>query len=152
STTRANLTGLEAGGKANVIPSGAWATIDMRPLPGEAEAAMATIRQLAGPKIEIEPIFQSVALELPMDTPLVAAMRQALTAADPEAAVLPYMLAGGTDGKALSRLGIDSYGFAPLRLPADFDFTAMFHGVDERVPIEAIRWGAHVLDDFLMRS
>jgi acetylornithine deacetylase/succinyl-diaminopimelate desuccinylase-like protein len=106
---------------------------------------------LAGPNVEVEPIHEDRALEAPFEVPLVAAMRSALEQADPGAPVWPYMLAGGTDGKGLARLGILSYGFVPLRLPADFDFTAMFHGVDERVPVDALRWGAGVLDAFLMR-
>ena len=72
-------------------------------------------------------------------------MKAALLAEDPGAAILPYCLSGGTDNKALSRLGITGYGFAPLRLPADLDFAPMFHGIDERVPVDAIRFGARVL-------
>ncbi|MDR1633670.1 MAG: M20/M25/M40 family metallo-hydrolase [Bifidobacteriaceae bacterium] len=144
-----NLTSLAAGGKVNVVPSTATATVDLRPLPGDADSALALVEQLAGRSVRVEPINLDIALEAPLDVPLVAAMKAALTQADPGAAVLPYMLAGGTDGKALARLGIASYGFVPLRLPAGFDFTAMFHGVDERVPVESLRWGAGVLADFL---
>ena len=63
--------------------------------------------------------------------------------------MLPYTLSGGTDNKSLSRLGIRGYGFAPLRLPADLDFAGMFHGVDERVPSDALRFGTRVLDRLL---
>ena len=77
-------------------------------------------------------------------------MRAALLAEDPGAAVLPYCLSGGTDNKALSLLGITGYGFAPLRLTPDLDFPAMFHGVDERVPVSALKFGARVLGRFLM--
>jgi hypothetical protein len=65
----------------------------------------------------------------------------ALHAEDPDAVVLPYCLSGGTDNKGFSRLGIAGYGFAPLRLPAELDFAGMFHGVDERVPLESLRFG-----------
>ncbi|MDR2254180.1 MAG: M20/M25/M40 family metallo-hydrolase, partial [Bifidobacteriaceae bacterium] len=148
-STRANLTSLAAGDKVNVIPPRACATVDMRPLPGQADDAVATVRALAGPHVTVEPIYRSVALEAPFSGPLVDAMRSALLEADPTAAVLPYMLAGGTDGKSLDRLGIVSYGFSPLKLPSEFDFTAMFHGVDERVPVESVKWGVGVLDSFL---
>jgi acetylornithine deacetylase/succinyl-diaminopimelate desuccinylase-like protein len=148
----ANVTSVRVGDKVNVISSTAEATVDLRPLPGDAEAAIQRIKDLAGPHVSLEPIHLDTALEAPFDVPLVAAMRAALRQADPGAPVLPYMLAGGTDGKGLSRLGIDSYGFVPLRLPTDFDFTAMFHGVDERIPVDAIGWGAGVLDSFLLRS
>ncbi|MDR1118193.1 MAG: M20/M25/M40 family metallo-hydrolase, partial [Bifidobacteriaceae bacterium] len=151
-STRANVTSLKAGEKVNVIPAVASGTVDMRPVPGAEQDALRQIRDLAGPGVEVEPIHADRALEAPFAAPLADAMRGALEAADPGAPVLPYMLAGGTDGKALSRLGIVSYGFAPLRLPPGFDFTAMFHGVDERVPVDALRWGAGVLNDFLMRS
>ncbi|MCL1800922.1 MAG: M20/M25/M40 family metallo-hydrolase, partial [Promicromonosporaceae bacterium] len=92
---------------------------------------------------------QDVGLEAPIDTPLVAAMAAALRSEDPGAIVLPYCLAAGTDNKALSRLGIACYGFAPLRLPADLDFTGLFHGVNERVPLDSLRFGTRVLTNLL---
>jgi acetylornithine deacetylase/succinyl-diaminopimelate desuccinylase-like protein len=58
-------------------------------------------------------------------------------------------MGGGTDNKALSSLGISGYGFAPLRLPSDLDFTGMFHGVDERVPVDALEFGRRVLADLI---
>ena len=109
----------------------------------------ATIRELAGEGVDVEVIHQDVALEVPFDGPLVAAMVAALNAEDPGAAVLPYCLSGGTDNKGFSRLGIRGYGFAPLRLPADLDFSGMFHGVDERVPLDALRFGVRTFDRFL---
>jgi acetylornithine deacetylase/succinyl-diaminopimelate desuccinylase-like protein len=88
-------------------------------------------------------------LEVPFEGALVDAMVAAVVAEDPGATVLPYMLSGGTDNKSLSRLGITGYGFAPLRLPADLDFAGMFHGVDERVPADALVFGTRVLDRLL---
>ena len=75
-------------------------------------------------------------------------MTTALLAEDPDARAVPYMLSGGTDAKAFSRLGIRCFGFAPLRLPPDLDFAGMFHGVDERVPVDALQFGVRVLDRF----
>ncbi len=144
-----NPTQLDAGYKANVIPGRAEAAIDVRLLPGHEEAGMATLRELAGPGVRIEPIHQDVALEVPFEGDLVDAMVAALHAEDPGATVLPYTLSGGTDNKSLSRLGITGYGFAPLRLPNDLDFAGMFHGVDERVPTDALRFGTRVLDRLL---
>jgi acetylornithine deacetylase/succinyl-diaminopimelate desuccinylase-like protein len=144
-----NPTQLDAGYKANVIPGRAEAVVDVRLLPGHEDAGMATLRELAGPDVRIEPIHQDLALEVPFDGDLVDAMVAALHAEDPGAAVLPYTLSGGTDNKSLSRLGITGYGFAPLRLPGDLDFAGMFHGVDERVPVEALRFGTRVLDRLL---
>ncbi|QAY70851.1 M20/M25/M40 family metallo-hydrolase [Xylanimonas protaetiae] len=145
----ANPTQLSAGYKANVIPGQAWAAVDVRLLPGYEDEGLATLRELAGPDVRIEPIHQDVALEVPFAGSLVDAMVDAVTAEDPGSVVLPYTLSGGTDNKSLSRLGITGYGFAPLRLPADLDFVSMFHGVDERVPVDSLRFGTRVLDRLL---
>jgi acetylornithine deacetylase/succinyl-diaminopimelate desuccinylase-like protein len=106
---------------------------------------MATIRELAGEHVEVEVVHRDIALDAPFEGPLVDAMTAALLAEDPQARVLPYCLSGGTDNKALSKLGITGYGFAPLRLPADLDFAPMFHGIDERVPVDALEFGSRVL-------
>jgi acetylornithine deacetylase/succinyl-diaminopimelate desuccinylase-like protein len=145
-----NPTRLDAGYLSNVIPSRAEATVDGRFLPGREEEFDATIRALAGDHVRVTDVHRDVAASAPIDGALVDAMAAAVVAEDPGAAVLPYMLAAGTDNKSLSRLGIAGYGFAPLRLPADFDFTAMFHGVDERVPVDSLRFGCRVLDRLLV--
>ncbi len=88
-------------------------------------------------------------METTFDGPLVDAMASALRAEDPGARAVPYMLSGGTDAKAWQRLGIRCFGFAPLRLPADLNFAALFHGIDERVPVDGLAFGARVLDRFL---
>ncbi len=144
-----NPTQLTAGYKANVVPGRAEAAVDTRFLPGREDEFWATLTELAGPHVRVEKIHHDVALEAPTSGPLVDAMTQALVAEDPGAVVLPYTLSGGTDNKSLSRLGITGYGFAPLRLPADLDFAGMFHGVDERVSIDALRFGTRVLDRLL---
>jgi acetylornithine deacetylase/succinyl-diaminopimelate desuccinylase-like protein len=147
-----NPTMLEAGYKANVIPGSASATIDGRFIPGYEDELNETIRMLAGPDIVIETITRDKALEVSFETDLVEQMCLALIKHDPDAIPVPYVMSGGTDNKALADLGIIGYGFSPLKLPADFDFMAMFHGVDERVPIEGLAFGVHVLKDFLERS
>ncbi len=144
-----NPTQLDAGYKANVIPGRAEATIDGRFLPGLEDEFVATVTALAGEHVQIERIHHDVALETAFSGDLVDAMVDSLLAEDPGATVLPYTLSGGTDNKSLSRLGITGYGFAPLRLPADLDFSGMFHGVDERVPVDALRFGTRVLDRLL---
>jgi acetylornithine deacetylase/succinyl-diaminopimelate desuccinylase-like protein len=145
----ANVTMLESGYKHNVIPQTATAAVDCRFLPGHEDDLMETIRALAGEHVEVEVVHRDVALEAPFSGHLVESMKQSLLREDPGAAVLPYCLSGGTDNKALGRLGITGYGFAPLRLPADLDFAPMFHGIDERVPVESLAFGARVLSDFL---
>ena len=90
-----------------------------------------------------------IAFETSFEGPLLDAMRTARAGGGPGARIVPYCLFGGTDAKSFSRLGIRCFGFSPLRLPPSLDFTAMFHGVDERVPVDALRFGVRVLDRFL---
>jgi acetylornithine deacetylase/succinyl-diaminopimelate desuccinylase-like protein len=149
--TTTNPTGLTAGYKHNVIPDRAEAMIDVRVLPGHEEAVMAEIRELVGPDIEIVISHEDIGLETTFDGELVDTMVACLQERDPGAEVLPYLLSGGTDNKALSLLGIRGFGFAPLQLPPSLDFPAMFHGVDERVPIDALGFGTDVLTDLLLR-
>ncbi|MCR2818594.1 M20/M25/M40 family metallo-hydrolase [Microbacterium sp. zg.Y1090] len=147
--TTANPTGLSAGYKHNVIPDTAEALIDVRTIPGGEDAALADLAAIVGPDVEIEVVQRDIGLEVPFAGDLVAQMVAALGRHDPGIPVIPYLMGGGTDNKALSRLGIAGYGFAPLRLPADLDFTGMFHGVDERVPLDALTFGQAVLTDLL---
>ena len=145
----ANPTMLKAGYKANVIPATAEATIDCRVLPGRQAAFEREIDELIGPGITREWISELSSYETGFDGDLVDSMNAALLAADPEARIVPYMLSGGTDAKAFAELGIRCFGFVPLRLPPDLDFAALFHGVDERVPVDALQFGARVLENFL---
>ena len=148
--TTTNPTVLNAGYKHNVIPDTAEALIDIRTLPGEEDAVLAELADLVGPDIEIVIMHRDIGLETSFDGPLVEAITSTLNTHDPGAPVLPYLLSGGTDNKALSKLGIKGYGFAPLRLPPDLDFPAMFHGVDERVPLDALVFGRQVLTELLL--
>lgn len=145
----ANPTRLAAGYKDNVIPGRATATIDCRSLPGQSQLLERQLRELVGPDIEIEYLQRQPALETTFDGALVEAISAALRAEDPGARPVPYMLSGGTDAKAFARLGVRCFGFAPLRLPADLNFSALFHGIDERVPVDGLQFGVRVLDRFL---
>ncbi|NUT46236.1 MAG: M20/M25/M40 family metallo-hydrolase, partial [Saccharothrix sp.] len=147
----ANPTMLSAGYKANVIPSLAEATVDCRILPGREEAFDRELAELLGPDVEREWLGLPP-VETTFDGALVDAMTASITAEDPGAKVLPYMLSGGTDAKSFQELGIRNFGFAPLKLPADLDFSGLFHGVDERVPVDALQFGVRVLDRFLRNS
>ncbi|MHC2998072.1 M20/M25/M40 family metallo-hydrolase [Microbacterium sp. HJ5] len=147
--TTTNPTGLTAGYKHNVIPDRAEALIDVRVLPGTEDAALSDIRRIVGEDVTVEVVHQDIGLEVPFSGDLVDAMVSALGRHDPGVPVIPYLMGGGTDNKALASLGIAGYGFAPLRLPAGLDFTGMFHGVDERVPIDALVFGQRVLTDLL---
>ena len=144
-----NPTVLAAGYKHNVIPDTAEALIDVRSLPADQPGILDQVQRIVGDDIEIEVVHSDIGLEVPFSGEAVAAMSASLRREDPEAEVLPYLLSGGTDNKALARLGITGYGFVPLRLPADLDFPGMFHGVDERVPLDALDFGHRVLVDLL---
>ncbi|WP_448004658.1 M20/M25/M40 family metallo-hydrolase [Agromyces bauzanensis] len=148
--TTSNPTVLDAGYKHNVIPDHAEALVDIRTLPGEEDAVLAEIQELIGDDIEIRIVHRDIGLETSTSGPLVDAVRRTIEVHDPGAPVFPYLLSGGTDNKSLSRLGIAGYGFAPLRLPAGLDFPGMFHGVDERVPLDALSFGRRVLRDLLL--
>ena len=145
----ANPTMLEAGYKVNVIPQSASAVVDGRFLPGYEDQLQQTIKRLAGDNIEVEMITRDIALEVEFAGPLVDAMCKAITGEDKGGIPVPYLMSGGTDNKALSDLGIIGYGFSPLRLPENLDFFSLFHGVDERVPIDGLKFGVRVLYEFL---
>ena len=148
----ANPTMLEAGYKANVIPQTANAVIDGRFLPGFETELDQTIKELIGPDVVVTTVTHDIALEVDFEGDLVEAMNRAILEFDPEGIPVPYLMSGGTDNKALSELGIVGYGFSPLRLPPDLDFMALFHGVDERVPIEGLKFGVNVLENFLRNA
>lgn len=145
----ANVTMLDAGYKHNVVPARASAALDCRFLPGHEDQLMDMVRRLAGAYVEVEVVNRDIALDAPFDADIVGAMSRALAAEDPGSVTLPYCLSGGTDNKALATLGIRGYGFAPLRLPADLEFAPMFHGIDERVPIDSLQFGTRTLARFL---
>ncbi|MFH7596170.1 M20/M25/M40 family metallo-hydrolase [Streptomyces racemochromogenes] len=142
----ANPTMLSAGYKLNVVPGRATAYVDGRTLPGgEAEFA-AVLDELTGPDVDWEFHHREVALEAPVDGRTYAVLREAVEHFDPHGHAVPFCMAGGTDAKQFSRLGITGYGYSPLKLPPGFDYWALFHGVDERVPVEALHFGVRVLD------
>jgi acetylornithine deacetylase/succinyl-diaminopimelate desuccinylase-like protein len=145
----ANPTMLDAGYKINVIPGEAVAHVDGRYLPGGEDEFRETLDRLTGPDVEWEFQHREVALQAPVDSAAFARMRAAVEEFAPEGHVVPYCMPGGTDAKQFSRLGITGYGFTPLKLPEGYDYGAMFHGVDERVPVEALHFGVRVLDRFL---
>jgi acetylornithine deacetylase/succinyl-diaminopimelate desuccinylase-like protein len=148
----ANPTQLGAGYKVNVIPGEATAHVDGRFLPGFEEEFLADLDKILGPKVKREDVHADKAVETTFDGALVDAMQSALVAEDPAAKAIPYMLSGGTDAKSFDELGIRGFGFAPLKLPPELDFAGMFHGVDERVPVDGLKFGVRVLDRFIDAS
>ena len=144
-----NPTMLNAGYKVNVIPGEASAYVDGRFLPGNQESFLNEIKTIVGEEIDVEAETFDVALEAPFENDLVKKMITSLEKEDPLARVVPYMLSGGTDAKAMSKFGIKAYGFTPLMLPNDLDFTSLFHGHDERIPIDSLKFGARTMYRFL---
>ncbi|MFF7177878.1 M20/M25/M40 family metallo-hydrolase [Streptomyces sp. NPDC008121] len=145
----ANPTMLHAGYKVNVIPGQAVAYVDGRVLPGGEEEFTETMDRLTGPDVDWEFHHREIPLEAPVDSPTFAKLRAAVERFDPAGHVLPFSMSGGTDAKQFARLGITGYGFSPLKLPPELDYGALFHGVDERVPVDALHFGVRVLDHYL---
>ncbi|MEV4598084.1 M20/M25/M40 family metallo-hydrolase [Amycolatopsis sp. NPDC049253] len=140
---------LSAGYKVNVIPSTATAQVDVRVLPDAEDELFEVLDSLLGPGVTREFVAHQPPVQAPVDSPWFDAMAAALRAEDPDAVVVPYCMGGGTDAKAFSKLGMACYGFAPLSLPEGFPYRAMAHGVDERVPVDGLRFGTRVLKRFL---
>jgi acetylornithine deacetylase/succinyl-diaminopimelate desuccinylase-like protein len=145
----ANPTGLKAGYKVNVIPQTATADLDGRFLPGREDEFFAQIDELLGKTVTREFIHHDIALETTADGHLWDAMAASLSAEDPDGIVVPYCLSAGTDAKWFSKLGVRCFGFSPLQLPPQLDFAGMFHGIDERVPVDGLAFGVRVLDRLL---
>ena len=148
----ANPSMLEAGYKANVIPQTASAVVDGRTLPGYEKELLDTVKQLAGDHVTVESLVSDIPLEVDFSGPLVERMIEAIKSEDPEGIPVPYLMSGGTDNKALAKLGLAGYGFSPLKLPPELDFLALFHGVDERVPVDSLTFGARSLQHFLANA
>ncbi|MDT0491101.1 M20/M25/M40 family metallo-hydrolase [Streptomyces sp. NPDC012600] len=144
-----NPTMLGAGYKVNVIPGHATAFIDGRFVPGGEDEFHETLDRLTGPLVSWEFYHREQALLAPVDSPTYAKLRAAVEKFDPGAHTVPYCMSGGTDAKQFAKLGITGYGFSPLKLPPGIDYQALFHGVDERVPVDALHFGVRVLDHYL---
>ncbi|MER5443049.1 M20/M25/M40 family metallo-hydrolase [Streptomyces sp. NPDC002790] len=148
----ANPTQLNSGYKVNVIPGEATANVDGRFLPGHEDEFLADLDRILGPKVKRSDVHADKAVETTFDGALVEAMKTSIEAEDPIGKAIPYMLSGGTDAKSFVELGIRNFGFAPLQLPPELDFAGMFHGVDERVPVDGLKFGVRVLDRFIDAS
>ncbi|MGN6221010.1 MAG: M20/M25/M40 family metallo-hydrolase, partial [Microbacterium sp.] len=145
-TTRntATPTVLSAGDKTNIIPAEASARLDIRVLPGQDDALRAGLREVVGDGIDIREGRWWSATEAPVDAAIIGILQQAISLEDAEGVVVPYLLPASTDNKHFARLGINGYGFVPLRVPREFDVFAQFHAADERVPVDALLFSARV--------
>jgi acetylornithine deacetylase/succinyl-diaminopimelate desuccinylase-like protein len=144
-----NPTMLSAGYKHNVIPSEATAGIDGRIVPGAETEFLDSLQALLEPSVTSTFASYASPVSAPHETAEFSLMSAALREHDPEALVLPFCMAGGTDAKSFAELGIACYGFAPGRTPPGFPADNYVHGVDERVLIDSLEFGVRVLDHFL---
>lgn len=144
-------TTLSGSHKINVIPSDVEVGLDGRLLPGQRpENLVAELQDLLGSEVDLQ-VVRSDRVPQPPDMALFDTLADILREADPEGVPIPYLLAGTTDGRYFSDLGIQTYGFVPVRLPADFDFPAVIHAADERVPVEAMAFGTHAILELIRR-
>jgi len=148
----ANPTMLSAGYKTNVVPQDAMAVVDGRFLPGLQDDFLDQMKLIVGDGVEIKPQIIERSVETTFEGSLVEAIKRSILIEDPAARILPYTLSGGTDAKALDKLGIRCFGYTPLKLPASLDFAALFHGVNERVPAESLKFGVRAFHNFLSEA
>lgn len=147
---------IHAGVAQNVIPGAAEVELDCRILPAtEPKAMLAELRRRIGdalwPHATVTEIRWAPGVEQPLDGPVWTAMTDALRAADPEGIVVPFLAPWSTDAKHTTRIGIPTYGFAPLKLGPGDGFLELAHADNERVPIEGLKWGFSVLADAVVR-
>jgi len=141
-----NPTVIRAGEKTNVIPSMAEIEVDCRLLPGHSsDDLVKEIRKVIGDGPEIEIMHATNPTEASPDDPIMGLMEEAIKRHDPQAVVVPNLVTGFTDATHWKKLGTKCYGFSPLKLPADVNFKNLFHGHDERIPLEGFRFGLEVL-------
>jgi len=152
----ATPTSLVSGGNVNVLPGVASVDIDGRLAPGQTTADLVAeldrvLRPVLGADYGLSVLQESPPVSFSSETPLYRAIEAALLEADPGSHVVPAIVPGFTDSRNWARLGAQCYGFYPLRLAPDLDFAALFHGDDERIPVDAFHWGIGVLGRMLAR-
>ena len=142
---------VRGGEKVNVIPSEIILDLDGRLLPGYGPDDMVTeLRQILSPEVEIGLVRHELGPAEP-DMGLFDTLAGVLQEADPEGIPLPLLLTGTSDARFFSRLGIQTYGFIPMNLPAEFSFTQAIHGADERIPVGAVGFGSEAIYQVLQR-
>jgi len=143
---------LRAGYKDNVIPGEATIVLDGRTLPGEdPESFMAELREIVGPEPTFELIKTAPPAETSPDTPLFELIKETIEASDPGSRAIPWMIPGATDNKFYSKLGAACYGFSPVKLEPHMPFGSLYHGNDERLPIDGFNWGLKVYAEVVLK-
>ncbi len=147
-----NATIVEGGHKINVVPSEITLQLDGRMLPGwSAEQMIAEIKDLIQEDVEIHEIGQGIPQPLTPDMSLYPLLADILLEQEPTGVPVPFMLPAVTDGRFFSQLGIQHYGFLPMNLPKEFNFSSFIHSANERVPVESLDFGTRALGSLLKR-
>jgi acetylornithine deacetylase/succinyl-diaminopimelate desuccinylase-like protein len=142
---------LSGGEKINVIPDEVTVELDCRLLPGfSPEQAFTELRALSEVEMEIEVVRHDPVAAEP-DMSMFGLLSDTLKGMDPEAKPIPLLLPGVTDGRFFSKLGIQTYGFLPMQLPADMPFMQLIHAADERLPVESVEFGTSAIERVLER-
>ena len=146
---------VHAGIKYNIIPGEATIEIDCRTLPGTTEGDMREeVRARLGdllPRCTVEHVIGAPPVEAPAAGELYELLCETIVAHDPGAIPVPVMAPFATDAKWTALLGVPTYGFSPLRLEPGERYLERYHGKDERVGLDALRWGLPVLFDVVAR-
>ena len=146
----ASPTVVRGGQKVNVIPSSATVLVDGRMLPGQTvNDFLAEVQRVVGSDLKVRILEQHEGQVFRTDTPLYEAIGQAIGKHHPGAVAVPIMIPGFTDAAAYARLGATCYGFAPVKMPRGLSYTSLYHGHDERIPIDGFAWGLRVLVDLV---
>jgi acetylornithine deacetylase/succinyl-diaminopimelate desuccinylase-like protein len=142
---------LRAGYKDNVIPGEATVILDGRTLPGETDASfLSELRDIVGPEPSLEVIKSAPPAASPHNTPLFQLIKNSTERADPGTKAIPWMLPGATDSQFYEQLGAICYGFAPVRLDAKIPFGSLYHGNDERMPVDGFLWGLRLYTEVVL--
>ena len=140
-----NATIVRGGAKINVVPSEIELELDGRALPGfSPDQLIAELHDLAGDDIEVELVRHDAGSAAP-DLGLFETLAGVIRELDPEGIPVPLLQIGVTDGRFFSQVGVQTYGFLPMRLPESFDFTKLIHAADERIPVDALEFGAEAV-------
>lgn len=143
----ANPTLVSGGTRVNVVPSELYLTLDGRVIPGVSPAEfISEIRAVIGDDVEITQISgEPAAAQMQPDMTHFEHLAGVLKTLDPSGTPVPYMVSGATDARVFADLGIQTYGFIPMALPEGFNFASLIHAADERIPVEAVAFGAEAI-------
>ncbi|QIN78463.1 M20/M25/M40 family metallo-hydrolase [Rubrobacter marinus] len=146
-------TGVRGGGNPHSVPEEVVVDLEARLLPGFGPADLIT--ELAGLAENLDVLFEVLRYDPgppPSDMSLLPVLEGVLREADPGGIPVPLLAAGVTDARFFAHLGIQTYGFLPMNLPpGGARLLKTMHGADERIPMEALAFGANAIHETLRR-